>query len=148
MGLEFHIPILKNDSFKNLYHHSLFILDEKEWRAVESLTQDQGFLLKINEGDRNVTGGGIQNAEQPSAAKKFRVSGALQESGPWIILLEDEVKVVNIIQTFNFNWPLLIRYLKFDLITYARQRGGGLRFFTILFMAGRVTKALHPINLL
>jgi len=112
--------------------HNLFTPDEKEWRAVESFTQDQGFLLKISEGDRNVTGVGIQNAEQPWATKKFRVSGGLQDSGPWINPLEDELKVDTTIQTFNFSRPWLVRYLKFDLITYAGQRGGGLRFFTIL----------------
>ena len=46
--------------------HNLLIPDERRgWRAVESLTQDQGFLLKISEGKRSIIGIGTQNAEQP-----------------------------------------------------------------------------------
>ena len=84
---------------------NLLTQDESEWRADESTTTDQGFMLMIGGEKRNVTGIKMQNAAQPWASKKVQVGGALDKSGPWINLVEAELEETAAIQTFMFGQP-------------------------------------------
>ena len=123
---------------------NLLTQDESEWRADESTTKDQGFMLRIKGGVRNVTGIRIQNAAQPWASENFRLSGAPEKNGPWINLVEKELEETNAIQTFNFGQPQVVQFLKFELLSYASQRGGGLRFFShILGKLIRLLSSFH-----
>ena len=114
--------------------HNVLIQDESEWRPF--YTEGQGFLLIVKGGKRNVTGIRIQNAAQPWASKEVRVSGAAKESGPWTSLVEEELEETTAIQTFKFSRSVVVQFLKFELISFAGQRGGGLRFFS--FWGGKV----------
>ena len=110
--------------------HNLLNQDEKEWRADESTTKDQGFMLRIRGCKRTISGIRIQNAVQPWASKRFKVSGALQYTGPWINLVEKELDDTNAILTFHFSQPLEVQFLRFELLSYHSQMGGGLNFFS------------------
>ena len=123
-----------NGSFSSMDEgvDNLLTQDEREWRADESTTEDQGFMLMISEGNKTVTGIRMQNAAQPWATEKFKVTGAFEKTGPWINLVEEELEDTTAIKTFNFGRPWLLRFLKFELLRYGKQRGGGLRFFSIL----------------
>ena len=87
-------------------------------------------MLRIRGGKRNVTGIRMQNAAQPWASKQVQVSGAPDKSGPWINLVEAELEETNATQTFIFGQRHVVQFLKFELLSYASQRGGGLRFFS------------------
>ena len=104
--------------------------DENEWRTDESTAQDQGFVLMIRGCERNITGLRIRNAVQPWASQRFKVSGALDYTGPWIDLVEGELNKTDAILTFHFSQPLKVQFLRFDLLSYYSQRGGGLNFFS------------------
>ena len=84
---------------------NLLTQDENEWRADESTTKDQGFMLRIRGGKRNVTGIRMQNAAQPWASKEVLVLGALEKTGPWINLVEAELEETTSTQTFIFGQP-------------------------------------------
>ena len=110
---------------------NLFLRDEREWKADEGATKDQGFVLKIKEANAsNVSGIIIQNAPQPWASRHFRVSGSPEKDGPWTTLVEEELEESTALQTFYFGKTQVVQFLKFELVSYAAQRGGGLRFFS------------------
>ena len=111
---------------------NLFNPDKTEWRAVESTTKGQGFVMKFQAGEQNTTGIKLKNAAQPWAAEKFKVTGSLKKNGPWISLVDGKLEVSSDEQIFNFGRTRLLRFFKFELLSYARQRGGGLQFFSIL----------------
>ena len=65
----------------------------------------------------------------------FQVSGALQENGPYEVLLESELEDSRLqdsppLQTFPFE-KTVVRFLKFELLDYWGV-GGGLRHFGAL----------------
>ena len=70
------------------------------------------------------------------ATKSFRVSGSLNEKGPWQTLVEDELadttggKPAALIN-FTFENPVEIKFLKFDLISFWGD-GGGLQYFAAI----------------
>ena len=121
--------------------NNLLTQDEREWRADESTTKDQGFMLRIRGGKRNVAGIGMQNAAQPWASKEVRILGAPEKTGPWINLVEGELEETAAIQTFVFGQPQVVQFLKFELLSYAAQRGGGLRFFSHIL--GKIIRLLR-----
>jgi hypothetical protein len=100
--------------------------------ADENGAQDRGFVLRIRGCKRNITGLRIQNAAQPSASKGFKVFGALEYTGPWINLVEEELIETNATLTFHFNQPSGVQFLRFELLSYNNQKGGGLKFFSPL----------------
>ena len=46
--------------------------------------------------------------------------------------MEEELEETNATQTFIFGQPQVVQFLKFELLSYASQRGGGLRFFSYI----------------
>ena len=133
-----------NFASNEVYVNNLLTLDESEWRADESTTKDQGFMLRIRGGKRSVTGIRMQNAAQPWASKEVRVSVAPEKTGPWINLVEEELEETDAIQTFVFGQPQVVQFLKFELLSYAKQRGGGLRFFSHIL--GKIIRLLGSFH--
>jgi len=112
--------------------HNLLNQDENEWRTDEGAVQDQGFVLRIRGCERNITGLRIRNAVWPWASKRFKVAAALKFTGPWINLVEAELKKTDSVITFHFSQPLETKFLRFDLLSFFSQRGGGLNFFSLI----------------
>ena len=70
------------------------------------------------------------------ASREFRVSGSLNESGPWQTLLEDQLVdtsgIAASLLNFTFEEPGEVQFLKFDLISYWGKYGGGLQYFAAI----------------
>ena len=86
----------------------------------------------------------MQNAAQPWASKEVRILGAPEETGPWINLVEGELEETAAIQTFVFGQPQVVQFLRFELLSYATQRGGGLRFFSHIL--GKIIRLLRSFH--
>ena len=99
-----------------------------------------GFVLGL--GCRKmVSGVWLKNMHNPPyndrGTKMFRLLGSSTFSdGPWkrLIgnLLEDSRKKVPTVKTLMFDKPLVLRYLKFELVEYWGS-GGGLQYFEPIF---------------
>ena len=71
------------------------------------------------------------------STKEFRVSGSMNENGPWETLLEDQLVDTTFsggnypasLRNFTFEDPVEIQFLKFDLISFWGSAGGGLQYF-------------------
>ena len=66
------------------------------------------------------------------ATREFRVSGSLNENGPWETLVEDELedsrdKAAPLFD-FTFKKPVEIQFIRFDLVSYW-GKGGALQHF-------------------
>ena len=76
---------------------------------------------------------GFVGAAWDWTTKDFRVSGAMDETGPWETLLEDQLvdttgKAASLLN-FTFKEPAEIQFLRFDLISYWGNTGGALQYF-------------------
>ena len=117
------------------------------WLAESQKTTGQGFTLKVDNCARLIAGCQIRNKGKGMnfnwATKGFRVSGGLNESGPWNTLLEDELidtrgKAASLLN-FTFEEPVEIKFLRFDLVSYWGTVGAGLQYFAPI--ASKTTKA-------
>ena len=110
------------------------------WLADREKTTGEGFTMKVNDCPRVVAGFQIKNKGQGLdtgiATKDFRVSGSLNEDGPWETLLEEQLSDTKDkgsppapLLTFTFEEPVKVQFLKFDLISYWGPYGGGLQYF-------------------
>ena len=111
--------------------HNVLNLDEGEWLADEENTEHQGFVLRTRGCKRVVTGIRIQNAAQPRATKSFRVSGASEFNREWKNLVEANLEENNAIATFHLSQPEEVRFIRFEVLSSHRGRGGGLRLFRL-----------------
>ena len=71
------------------------------------------------------------------ATKNFKISGSMNENGPWETLLEDQLVDTSrgeaaSLLNFTFKEPMEIQFLKFDLISYWGKWGGGLQYFAAI----------------
>ena len=106
------------------------------WLAERFKTIGQGFTLKLDNCTRIITGCLIKNLGLGSggrATKKFKVSGSLNKSGPWKILVQDQLSDTRRLRdaqmsNFTFGEPVEIQFLKFDLVSYWGH-GAGLQYF-------------------
>ena len=112
------------------------------WLAEVGKTTGQGFTLKLNDYPRMIAGCQIKNKGRGGnfdgfATKEFRVSGSKNETGPWEILVEDELidttggKPVSLLN-FTFKEPVEIQFIKFELVSYWGEGGGGLQYFAAI----------------
>ena len=122
--------VKSNQDSRDELVHNLLNLDENEWRADENSAQDQGFVLRIRGCKREITGLRIRNAAQPLALNRFKVTGALEYTGPWINLVEEELKDTDEVLTFFFNQLIEVQFLRFELLSHYSQMGGGLNFLS------------------
>ena len=123
--------------------------DEEEsdnyWLAKHGKTKNQGFVIRVSVCQRSIFGIELRNThngrKRDRGTKRFRVSGALQEEGPYDLLLEEELEdsreqpFLPPLKTFPFGETVL-RFLKFELLEFWGA-GGGLQYFGAL--SGRLT---------
>ena len=78
---------------------------------------------------RGISGFEIKNTVHSDwQTRGFRVSGSLNESGPWQPLVEDELDASSNLVNFTFDKPVGLQFLKFELLSYSKH-GGGLQYF-------------------
>ena len=109
------------------------------WLAKPGRVDKQGFILRLSICQRSIFGIRLRNTHnghlRDRGTKMFRVSGALQETGPYEVLLESELEDSRLqdsppLQTFPFE-KTVVRFLKFELLDFWGV-GGGLRHFGAL----------------
>ena len=111
------------------------------WMAKYKQTAGQGFIIKLDDCKRLVTGVQIKNLRKNYngwRTKKFRVSGSLGESGPWNTLVEEELVDVDgpaPLLDFVFDKPEEVQFLKFDLLSFWGD-GGALQYFAAISAEG------------
>ena len=121
------------------------------WLSEQGKVTGQGFTLRLDNCTRVISGVQIKNkghgVDNGWATKAFRVSGAVGENGPWQTLLEEELEDTRnkpaSMRDFTFNDPVRVQFLKFDLLDYYGQTGGGLQYFAAILD----TSKHHIINL-
>ena len=100
-------------------------------------TAGQGFTLKLDNCARMIAGCQIKNLGKGNghngewATKGFKVSGSKKETGPWEILVEDELFDTSggqhaALLSFTFEEPVEIQFIRFELVSYWGDFGGGL----------------------
>ena len=117
------------------------------WLAQFRKTTGQGFTVKVDSCPRMIVGVQIKNKGKQSnncnlsygqcpddrATRGFKVSGAKNETGPFELLLEEELvdttgnKAASLLD-FTFDKAVEVQYLRFDLVSYWGA-GGGLQYF-------------------
>ena len=145
------------ESTQNTKHHSarnVLILGEEDskcngapnyWLAEKKKTEDQGFTMKVDNCSRLIAGFKIKNKGQRDmtdwGTKDFRVSGSFNESSPWEPLMEARLNDTRgksaPLLNFTFDKPYLLQFLKFDLISYWGNQGGGLQYFAPIPATGK-----------
>ena len=109
------------------------------WVAERGKTTGQGFTLRVDTCKRLIAGCQIKNMgnwPDGQATKDFRVLGSMNENGPWDPLVVDQLadtrdKVTSVL-SFTFAKPVEIQFLKFELISYWGDWGGGLQYFAAI----------------
>ena len=108
------------------------------WLSETGKTTGQGFTLKLDNCPRMIAGCQIKNkgVGHMRATREFKVMGSLNQSGPWETLLEKELNDTRLkpasLLNFFFEEPVEIQFLKFELISYWGDKGGGLQFFAAI----------------
>ena len=120
------------------------------WLAEGGKTTGQGFTLKVGDDcSRLIAGCQIKNKGRELVSgiwnnwwstKEFRVSGSMNENGPWETLLEDRLVDTTFyggnrpasLLNFIFKDPVEIQFLKFDLVSFWGPNGGALQYFAAI----------------
>ena len=110
----------------------------------------EGFTLKVDTCTRMIVGCQIKNLGRgyPSgmAAKDFRVSGSMNENGPWETLVEDQLVdtrgIAASLLNFTFDKPVEIQFIKFDLISYWGTQRGGLQYLAAILATSEKHKSI------
>ena len=128
----------EKDEDKNVKPYSSnYWLAEREWGK----TRGQGFTLKVDDCARMIVGCQIKNlgegdASDWGATKEFKVFGSKRRTGDWKILVEDKFfdsrNYRASLHIFHFKEPVEIQFLKFELISYWGDWGGGLQYFAAI----------------
>ena len=108
------------------------------WLAQRGKTTGQGFTVKVDSCTRTIAGVQMKNIGKGIECcwwtKEFKVSSSKSENGPWETLLEDELVDTRgqkpaALLNFTFDEPVEVQYLRFDLVSYWGDVGGGLQYF-------------------
>jgi len=111
------------------------------WLAETRMTTGQGFTIKLDNCTSLIAGCQIRNRgdsrhKNTRLTKKFRVAGSVGEEGPWETLVEDQLVdtrgVAASLLNFTFEEPVMIQFLKFELLSYWGDVGGGLHYFAAI----------------
>jgi len=117
------------------------------WLAEQGKTTGQGFTLKIGKCPMLIAGCQIKNkgkgVDSARATKEFRVSGSVNQNGPWETLVHDELvdtrnKAASLLN-FTFDELVEVQFIRFDLISYWGGLGGGLQYFAAIPATGETT---------
>ena len=109
------------------------------WLAERAKTIGQGFTMKVDDCARMIAGFQIKNLGNGSsvyATKHYKISGSMNETGPWETLVEYQLvdttggKTAPLLE-FTFQELVEIQFIRFDLITYWGF-GGGLQYFAAI----------------
>ena len=111
------------------------------WLAETRKTTGQGFVIKLDICKRRI--GGIQLKNKGKginnnwASREFRVSGSLdKKNGTWEVLVQGQLNyTVNqpaSLVNYTFEEPVEIQFLKFELVSYWGDMGGGLQYFAAI----------------
>ena len=106
------------------------------WLAEKKKTEGQGFIMKMDDCSRLIAGFWIKNKGKGAminwATKDFLVSG-MDNTGSWHNLtkarLNDTRNKPAPLLHFFFDEPQLLQSLKFELISFWGDQGGGLKYF-------------------
>ena len=105
------------------------------WLAEEGKTAGQGFTIKVDKCRRRISGCQLMNLHSRHSwggTKQFRVSGSVNESGPYETLLTEQLKKrlgkPGLLETFDFAQSVEVQFIKFELISYWNT-GGALYYF-------------------
>ena len=117
------------------------------WAAEQGKITGQGFTMKVGNCTRGISGFEIKNTVHSDwQTRGFRVSGSLNESGPWQPLVEDELDGSNNLVNFTFDKPVGLQFLKFEVLSYSRY-GGGLQYFApISTIPGKETSEYETLS--
>ena len=112
------------------------------WTAPNNY-KGHAFTLKLSECKLNLAGVRIKNSCCARATRAFRILGILEKSGPWVQLLEGEFDEVKkppapppTLQTFYFEEAVELQFLRFDLVSFWGQHGGGIGTFEVITVSG------------
>ena len=128
---------LKNDS-------KIFSIKKKNYWLAENGREGQGFTMKVSSCRKAIAGVLIKNTRhghvRNRVTKSFRVTGQVQATGPWEVLvengqLENELHKEPEVIPFYFSQPVAVKYLRFELLDYWGE-GGGLQYFYPIPVAG------------
>ena len=115
------------------------------WLAERGKTTGQGFTLKLDICPRRIVGVQLKNKgkglDSIWATKEFIVLGSLDQDGPWEPLVQGQLtdtrfKTASLVNV-TFVEPVEIQFLRFDLVSYWGDFGGGLQYFAAI---GATTK--------
>ena len=71
----------------------------------------------------------MKNAGQPRSSKNVRISSAIAFKDSWNILAETDMEENTGTVTIHFSQSVLVRFIKFELLSFYYGESGGLRFF-------------------
>ena len=102
------------------------------WAAELFHKTGQGFTIAVDAHPRWISGCQMKNKEE--GTKEFRLSGSLNKNGPFHILLQEKLEDTKPrwsnrnkpapLLNFNFEEPVKIKFLKFDLLDIWGNNGG------------------------
>ena len=145
------LEVVQSTAFSSTFPASnILILGEEDdwmangktnfWLAEQEETSGQGFTLRLDACARLIAGCQIKNIGKGDtsgwAIKDFKVSGSMNENGPWETLVEDQLVDTSnggaaSRLNFTFDNPEEIQFIKFELISYWGE-GGGLQYFAAI----------------
>ena len=119
-------------------------LAEKEKKKKRKGKEDQGFTMKVDNCSRLIAGFRIKNKGKGEmnnwATKDFLVSGK-NKTGSWQILTKARLNDTRYkpapLLNFTLAKPYLLQLLKFDLISFWGNQGGGLQYFAPIPATGK-----------
>ena len=113
------------------------------WAAPDGYI-GHGFTLKLSNCKLNIAGIRIKNSCCERATRAFRISGILEDGGPWVELLEGELAdtltpaPAPTLQTLHFKEAVQTQFLKFDVGSFWGA-AGGLNFFKVITVTGNIS---------
>ena len=114
------------------------------WLAETKETIGQGFKIKLDTCARWIAGVQIKNlrggrSNTHSATKGFRVTASVSENGETLVQdeLDDTRNKPASLLNFTFKEPVKIRFIKFELLSYWGEHGGGLQYFAAIPVASK-----------
>ena len=136
----------------------IFTDDGNNWLTKDKFT-GHGFTIKPSACVMSVVGVRVKNTahvpeghSQPiRATRSFRVL-VLREIGPWEQMLEKELEnplpagaPAPTLQTILFREAVDVQFLRFDLVSYWGNLGGGLDYFAVITVSGNLCLLLSEV---
>ena len=159
--------VVQSTAFNSLYPaSSVLILGEEDerwsngthnfWLAERGKTTGQGFTLRVDTCTRLIAGCHIKNIGKGLlrnwATKEFKISGSMDENGPWVTLVEDQLSDTSnghpaSLLNFTLEEVVEIQFIKFDLVSYWGTDGGGLQYFAAIPATSQASIKTTILNL-